>query len=59
MTSIRNPHHPPQYPTLTVRLPQYTIDWINEECTEYEMSKAEVVREALNLYYQTKYQPNH
>jgi Arc/MetJ-type ribon-helix-helix transcriptional regulator len=58
MTSIRNPHHLPQYPTLTVRLPQYTIDWINEECTEYQMSKAEVVREALNLYYQTKYQLN-
>jgi len=58
MTSIRNPHHPHQYPTLTVRLPQYTIDWLNAEAKEYDMTKAEIVREALNLYYKTKYPSN-
>jgi hypothetical protein len=47
-----------KYPTLTVRLPQYTIDWVEDECTNYDMTKGEVVREALNLYYQTKYHPN-
>ena len=58
MTSIRNPHQPPQYPTLTVRLPQYTIDWLNDEAKDYDMTKAEIVRQALNLYYKTKYSPN-
>jgi hypothetical protein len=47
-----------KYPTLTVRLPQYTIDWVEDECAQYDMTKGEIVREALNLYYQTKYQPN-
>jgi hypothetical protein len=47
-----------KYPTLTVRLPQYTIDWVEDECTQYDMTKGEIVREALNLYYQTKYQSN-
>ncbi len=47
-----------KYPTLTVRLPQFTIDWVEDECTNYDMTKGEIVREALNLYYQTKYRPN-
>jgi hypothetical protein len=46
-----------KYPTLTVRLPQYTIDWVEDECAKYDLSKGEIVREALNLYYQTKYHP--
>jgi hypothetical protein len=58
MTSIRNPHHPAQYPTLTIRIPQYTIDWLNAEAKEYDMTKAEIVRQALNLYYKTKYPSN-
>ena len=47
-----------KYPTLTVRLPQYTVDWVEDECAQYDMTKGEIVREALNLYYQTKYHPN-
>jgi hypothetical protein len=47
-----------KYPTLTIRLPQYTIDWLNAEAKDYDMTKAEIVRQALNLYYKTKYSPN-
>jgi predicted DNA-binding protein len=47
-----------KYPTLTIRIPQYTIDWLNAEAKEYDMTKAEIVREALNLYYKTKYSSN-
>jgi len=47
-----------KYPTLTIRIPQYTIDWLNAEAEDYDMTKAEIVREALNLYYKTKYSPN-
>jgi len=44
-----------KYPTLTIRITQYTIDWLNAEAKEYDMTKAEIVRQALNLYYKTKY----
>jgi predicted DNA-binding protein len=47
-----------KYPTLTIRIPQDTIDWLNAEAKEYDMTKAEIVRLALNLYYKTKYSPN-
>jgi predicted DNA-binding protein len=47
-----------KYPTLTIRIPQHTIDWLNDESNEYDMTKAEIVRQALNLYYKTKYSPN-
>jgi predicted DNA-binding protein len=47
-----------KYPTLTIRLPQHTLDWLNAEAKEYDMTKAEIVREALNLYYKTKYPSN-
>ena len=47
-----------KYPTLTVRLPQYTIDWVEDECAQYDMTKGEIVREALNLYYHTNDHPN-
>ena len=47
-----------KYPTLTIRLPQHTIDWLNIEAEQRDMTKAEIVRQALNLYYKTKYSPN-
>lgn len=43
-----------KYPTLTIRLPQYTVDWLNTKAKEYDMTKSELVREALHLYYKTK-----
>lgn len=47
-----------KYPTLTIRLPQDTLDWVWEEAESLNISNAEIVRRALNLYYQTKYHPN-
>ena len=43
-----------KYPTITIRLPQHTIDWLNAKAKEYEMTKSELDREALHLYYKTK-----
>ena len=43
-----------KYPTLTIRIPQCTIDWLNDEAEQRDMTKAGIVREALNLYYETK-----
>jgi len=47
-----------KYPTLTVRLPQDTIHWLKVEATQYETSTANIVKRALELYYETKYPPN-
>jgi Arc/MetJ-type ribon-helix-helix transcriptional regulator len=44
-----------EYPSMSVRLPEYTLNWLKDECKEYDLSKSEIVREALNLYYQNKY----
>ena len=44
-----------KYPTLTIRIPQYTIDVLNAVAKEYDITKGEIVRQALNLYYKTKY----
>lgn len=47
----------PKYPTLTVRLPQDTIDWLKIEATLFDTSIADIVKRALDLYYETKYPP--
>jgi hypothetical protein len=47
-----------KYPTLTIRLPQDTIDWLKVEATRYDTSTANIVKQALNLYYKTKYPSN-
>jgi hypothetical protein len=43
-----------KYPTLTIRLPQDTIDWLKVEATRYDTSTANIVKQALDLYYKTK-----
>jgi len=47
-----------KYPTLTVRLPQDTIQWLKVEATQHETSTANIVKRALELYYKTKYPSN-
>ena len=47
----------PKYPTLTVRLPQDTIQWLKVEATEHDTSTANIVKRALELYHKTKYPP--
>ena len=44
-----------RYPTLTIRLPQDTIDWLKAEATLFDTSTANIVKRALDLYYETKY----
>jgi hypothetical protein len=46
-----------KYPTLTVRLPQHTLDWVWEEAESLDVSNAEIIKRALNLYHRTKYHP--
>jgi hypothetical protein len=47
-----------KYPTLTVRLSQDTIHWLKVEATQYDTSTANIVKRALDLYYETKYPLN-
>jgi hypothetical protein len=44
-----------RYPSLTIRLPQDTIDWLKAEATLFDTSTANIVKRALDLYYETKY----
>jgi hypothetical protein len=46
-----------KYPTLTVRLPQDTIQWLKVEAIQYDTSTANIVKRALELYYETQYPP--
>jgi len=46
-----------KYPTLTIRLPQDTIDWLRVEAIQYDTSTANIVKQALDLYYKTQYPP--
>jgi hypothetical protein len=45
----------PKYPTLTIRLPEDTIHWLKVEATQYDTSTANIVKRALDLYYETQY----
>jgi len=47
----------PKYPTLTIRLPQHTLDWVCEEAESLDVSNAEIVKRALTLYHQTERHP--
>jgi hypothetical protein len=44
-----------KYPTLTIRLPQETIHWLKVEATLFDTSTANIVKRALDLYYETQY----
>ena len=46
-----------KYPTLTIRLPQDTIDWLKVEATLFDTSIADIVKRSLDHYYKTKYLP--
>jgi hypothetical protein len=44
-----------KYPTLTIRLPQDTIDWLKAEATLFDTSIADIVKRSLDHYHETKY----
>ena len=46
-----------KYPTLTIRLPQHTLDWVCDEAESLDVSNAEIVKRALTLYHQTERHP--
>lgn len=46
-----------KYPTLTIRLPQHTIDWLKAEATLFDTSIADIVKRSLDHYQETKYPP--
>jgi predicted DNA-binding protein len=44
-----------KYPTLTIRLPQETLHWLKVEAELQDKSNAQIVKQALDLYYQTQH----
>ena len=44
-----------KYPTLTIRLPQDTLDALRIEAQQNECSVAEIVKNAIALYYNHEY----
>ena len=44
-----------KYPTLTIRLPQETLDALRIEARQHECSVAEIVKNAIALYYKSEY----
>lgn len=44
-----------KYPTLTIRLPQDTLDALRIEAQQNECSVAEIVKTAIALYYNQQY----
>jgi predicted HicB family RNase H-like nuclease len=44
-----------KYPTLTIRLPQETLDALRIEAQQHECSVAEIVKNAIALYYNNQY----
>lgn len=44
-----------KYPTLTIRLPQDTLDALRIEAQQNECSVAEIVKSAIALYYIEQY----
>ena len=44
-----------KYPTLTIRLPQETLDALRTEAQQHECSVAEIVKNAIALYYKSEY----
>jgi predicted HicB family RNase H-like nuclease len=44
-----------KYPTLTIRLPQETLNALRIEAQQHECSVAEIVKNAIALYYNNQY----
>jgi hypothetical protein len=44
-----------KYPTLTIRLPQETLHWLKVEAGLQQTSNAQIVKQALDLYYRTQH----
>jgi len=44
-----------KYPTLTIRLPQETLHWLKVEAELQDTSNAQIVKQALDLYYRTQH----
>jgi len=54
MSSLNN-NMATKYPTLTIRLPQETLDALRVEAQQHECSVAEIVKNAITLYYKSEY----
>jgi hypothetical protein len=44
-----------KYPTLTIRLSQETLHWLKVEAELQNTSNAQIVKQALDLYYRTQH----
>jgi hypothetical protein len=44
-----------KYPTLTIRIPQETLHWLKIEAELQDTSNAQIVKQALDLYYRTQH----
>jgi predicted HicB family RNase H-like nuclease len=44
-----------KYPTLTIRISQETLDALRVEAQQHECSVAEIVKNAIALYYKSEY----
>jgi predicted transcriptional regulator len=44
-----------KYPTLTIRLSHETLHWLDVEARLQDESKAQIVKQALDLYYRTQH----
>lgn len=44
-----------KYPTLTIRLSEETLHWLNVESELQDKSKAQIIKQALDLYYRTQH----
>lgn len=54
-SQVRENYMTNKYPTLTIRLPQDTLDALRIEAQQNECSVAEIVKTAIALYYNQQY----